>query len=444
MAKARTDHLDATGKLALPVLLRSPDSTLKASLRVAHPRSHQPRVMHVYLALTTALCTPCLCAEEAIHHNLIENGSFESTGFDGWARTCLGDRQGKMSLVKEGVDDQTAARIESPTDRSWTFLRQQGFKVALGERLSVSARVKSSSSRAKLVLTCGYLWADDPSGHTTRRAFHSGSGKWELLRTTITVRELPVSAAVGFDYRSEGQTLLVDDVRLERESDVLCQEALVLADRYDSLSRRSDVSQTLRRAAAKRAQMGRNLAGEHREKWRSAETITNDMDAWQEYHSRLRTYVDAGTQLVVRCEQGRVEDGLSVNQIGLKVRPGQDAKTTLIFLNLFGEHSVAVRVTCGRLVEKKGNGSIGSGRIRLEQVISGVERKGSSVLLSLGGASLVLVPRNEVCRIQCTIDTAGLGAGLYEGTLTALPQDRRQAGAPQKMSMRLALLPPET
>ena len=431
-------HQGATGKLALPVFLRSLGGALKTSLGAPYRR----RAMRLYLGLTAALCTPYLAAEDEARGNLIKNGSFESAGFEGWTRACLGDRRGQVSLVKEAVHGQTAARIESPTERSWTFLRQQGFKVALGERLTLSACAKSSSSSVKLVLTSGYVWVSDPRGHTTRRASHSGSGEWELLRATITVHELPVSAAIGFDYRSEGQTLLVDDVRLEGESDVLCREALALAIRYEELSRRSDVSQTLRQAAAKRAAVGRALTEEYNSMWRAVKHITDNTDGWQEFHSRLRAYVDAGTQLVVRCDQGRDGGGLSVSKIDLKARLGQDAETTLTLLNLFGEHSVAVRVTCDRFTEKAGNESVDVDRVRLMQVISGAAPKKRPAFLPLGEASLVLVPRSDLCRVQCTIDASRLTPGLYKGTLTVLPLDRRQAGARQCIPVRVEVTKP--
>ena len=356
--------------------------------------------------------------------NLVANGGFEAPGFKGWQRAPLGDGKGTFELAKDAHTGQWAARLHAPNPRSWTFVRQSGFPVAVGEGLVLTAWVRSTSARAKAVLTCGYVWGGNPADHTTVHASHSGSGQWQLLRAAITVHELPVSIAIGFDYHSEGQTLLVDDVRLERETDVLARDAVALATRYDGLAARGDAPEWVRAAAAAHASDGRTVAGELAKSWHDPERVRRDKAGWQRYVSRLRRYVEAGTQLIVLSEPGD-RRGLGVQRIRLHARRKRPATATLTLLNVFGSHSVAVRLRVLGFAEA----------VSLRQ-LAGV---GDPVGVRLGEASHVLVARGEPCRVGLTILPRRLALRTYKGSLVVEPLDRLEAGAPRTIPVELTV-----
>ena len=384
------------------------------------------------LAIIGVLCALPIAAADLSPSppNLLANGSFESTDLKGWTQALYGDRGGKITLVEDGVDGRWAARIEAPTDRSWTFLRQQDFEVALGEELVLRARVKSTSGRAKIVLTCGYVWGGGPGSHTTCRCDHSGSGEWEELHTRLRVDEFPVSAAVGFDYGCAGQTLLTDEVVLEREYDVLSRDARAVAQRYDALA---DLTPTLREVARSQAQKGRRLADELDKKWRPIIADSPDDKGWQRFLGHARAYVRSGRQLIVRCDQASSEEGMSAKQIHLRARKGQPATMRFTLQNLFGQHSVAARVTIGEFTDHAKRQAIGSEEIRFRQFVSATRS------FELGEATTVTVPTQEACELNCTIDTSNLAPGTYRGLLTVLPLDPRQARGPNRIAVRLTV-----
>ncbi|MGC9318163.1 MAG: hypothetical protein ACP5KN_09020 [Armatimonadota bacterium] len=391
--------------------------------------------------------------------NLLANPGFEQPDLEGWSRVLAGDGGGVIEPVGNGARTGVsvprtgtgAARIHAPTDRSWSFLRQQDFDVAIGETLVLSAWVKSSSTRAKLVLTAGFLWGGAPSGHQTTADLHSGSGEWELLRVELTIEQLPISAAIGFDYNSAGATLLVDDVRLAREGDVLAEDAVGCAGAFEELARREDLPGWIREGLQDRAQRGAELVRRYRQTAHDSEGFADLVDA-------LREYVAARNQLVT-WEAGRVVEAegapvpLTLQSLRLDADRGDDAVATISLLNAFGEHSVAVRVVPrnlvvpldeqGEPVEEEEDAEEVEPQVALEarrvRVLELIPRAAGMTAVDPGEDLAVWAPVNEPRQVRVVLPTDELAPGVYTGTLLLQPLDRAQAGPPQEVALELAV-----
>jgi len=393
------------------------------------------RCVSLIAALVLALAS-CSAQEIAVPQppNLIANPGFEEPDLTGWSRVLAGDQAGVIEPTAEAAAGAQAACIEAPTDRAWSFLRQQNFDVALGETLVLTASVRSRSSQAKLVLTGGYLWGGDPSGHQTSAARHSGSGDWERLRVALTVEQLPVSAAIGFDYGSAGGVLIVDDVRLAREGDVLAEEGVACAARFVRLAERDDLPEWIRAGLVARGGHGRELV-------RRLLATARDEAGYGEMVAALREYVATEHQLVTwaRGDAPTGDDGevpLALRQIALTARSGGEATATISMLNAFGAQSVAVRIEPGKLTDAEGAAAVPAERIRVEELIP---VGGHEVAVDPGEDRAVWAPVNELRGVRLTVPAAGLAPGTYTGTLLLRPLDREQAGPPQEVAVELTV-----
>ncbi|MEA3401334.1 MAG: hypothetical protein U9R79_08870 [Armatimonadota bacterium] len=417
--------------------------------------------VRLVIAASLILATAMACQAQDVAapevENLVANPGFEQPDLEGWSRVLAGDDEGVIEPSDDAHTGSGSARVHAPTDRAWSFLRQQDFDVAIGETLVLSAWVKSSSTRAKLVLTGGFLWGGAPSGHQTTADRHSGSGKWELLRVELAIEQLPISAAIGFDYNSPGATLLVDDVRLAREADVLAEDAVECAHAFKQLAGREDLPGWIRDGLQDRAERGAELVMRYRETAHDAEGFAEVLDA-------LRDYVAARRQLIT-WEAGSAPEGeagpvpLVLERIRLEAERGDDAVTTISLLNAFGQHSVAVRVVPRNIVvpldeqpTPAGEADVSeepslrtqvqpqvvleAGRIRVMELIP---RGGAMMAVDPGEDLAVWAPVNEPRQVRVVFPTHDLAPGAYTGTLLLQPLDRTQAGPPQEVAVELAV-----
>lgn len=362
--------------------------------------------------------------------NLLANPGFEQ-GLEGWDVAMLGDGMGRASVVDDAIEGQRAARIYAANDRSWSFLRQHGFDVAPGEGLVLTARVRAGSSGAKIVLTGGFIWGDDPAGHQSVRDTHSGSGEWEVLRVSLTVEQLPVSAAIGFDYHHAGEVMLVDDVRLAREGDVLGAEALEVAADLRLEAQRDDLPAWVRAALRDRSDLGITLA-------QGLSALSRDSVQYAPALARLREYVEARRQLVTwRDDQPTEGSPLVRERIEVRAADGR-AVMRLGMLNAFGERSVAVRVVPRALTDSGGEVAVGAERVRL---LEAIPVGNGTRLVDPGEDRAVIIPPGVQRTVQVVIPTRGLAAGDYAGTLLVQPLDRENAGPPQEIEVKVIVEP---
>lgn len=373
------------------------------------------------LALTVICAADIPMAGAPEGTNLLANGGFEEPEFAGWSLVRAGDGEGRMELVDDAAQGRRAARVYAPNDRSWTFLRQHDLDVQVGETLVLSARVKSDTSRAKLVLTCGFLWGGSPSGHSNTRAHHSGSGEWETLRTRLEVTEMPVSAAIGFDYGGTDTSLLVDDVRLLREEDALAEDAAACAEAYGELSRRDDLPGWMRDAAVAHAER----AGELVAAVRAAE---RGSDERAERIEDLREYAGTAVGLIAWVGDGAAAEGEpALMPETITLRGADGARATLNLLNIFGDRSVAVRLVADDMREDEDGPGI---PVRLRTRIPAGER---TLRASLGEGSVIVVPRGEVRQVE--LAARAPRRGEWSGPLTIQPLDRDHGGVPRTVTL---------
>ncbi len=382
------------------------------------------------MIIATFVATAGIAQDGAEPVNLLANPGFEQ-GLEGWDVAMLGDGMGRASVVDDAIEGRRAARIYATTDRSWSFLRQHGFNVAPGEGLVLTARVKASSSGAKIVLTGGFIWGDDPAGHQRVHDTHSGSGEWEVLRVSLTVEQLPVSAAIGFDYNHAGEVMLVDDVRLAREGDVLGAEALEVAADLRLEAQRDDLPAWVRAALRDRADLGITLA-------QRLSALSRYNVEYAPALARLREYVEARHQLVTwREDQPAAGAPLVLERIEVRAADGR-AVMRLSMLNAFGERSVAVRVIPGTLTDSGGDVAVEAERVRL---LEAIPVGNGTRLVDPGEDRAVIVPPGMPRTVQVVIPTRGLAAGDYAGTLLVQPLDRENAGPPQEIEVKVIVEP---
>ncbi len=401
--------------------------------------------LHHWMALVAVLALAVSCHAQTIKppevENLLANPGFETGDREGWTTVLAGDRAGEVSVVEEARGGEFAARIEAPTDRAWSVLRQQDFDVSVGETLVATAWVRSSSARAKMVLTGGFLWGGSPSGHQYVRSHHSGSGQWERLRVELTIEQLPVSLAIGFDYRSAGSVVLVDDVRLARETDVVAEEAAVWANELAGVADREDLPDWVREGMRERIRRGAELIGQYHQ-------TARDDAGFEDLIAALREYSATRNQLVTWVAGEHAPDGgeaapLAIASIDLNVLRGRQATVTLGLLNAFGQHSVAVRIVPGALHEAGSEDSeepppvaLAGGQIDVAELIA----HGGDVVAADPGEDLaVWAPADEPRQVRLTLRAEGLAPGTYTGTLTVLPLDPVEGGRPQDVPVTLTV-----
>ena len=404
------------------------------------------------------LSIPCFNSKA---ENLIENHSFESGNLSGWNLGILGDKKGKIEIVKIAHSGQFSAGIYSPTRASWTFLRQS-FKLPVGSQLVATAWVKTHSKRLRLAITEGYIWGADATGHRHKYVCSSGSGRWEKLVIKMTTkREMLVSIAIGFDYGSRDSQAIIDDVylgtgnipdkdnnvneaddtsirdiiippALRSKAEILISEIEQRIRDYDSLKKtRKSLPVGLIKSIDKAIAEGRQKQAKFKTDltpYLSGEKFLSEKE-WNNCVNEIQRYIKSHMQYVVwnkdihlnvkPNEMPSTLDSLKTSKLCACIN---EWESTAFMITNLSSHPVNMRIEASDLT---GPDKIKAKDLLIRKAIFVIDNSKiyADPLVKMDGSLTICIPAHQTRQIWITINTAGLKAGLYKGKIKLVPLD---------------------